>query len=105
MAGVSAPAVVHGRSLVPLLKGAGNGWRSSFLIEYYFDKVFPRVRQMGYKAVRTERWKYIHYSELEGMDELYDLKTDPYEMRNIINQPDAAGTLDQMKQELERLLK
>ena len=105
MASVSVPVVVQGRSLVPLLKGAGGGWRSSFLIEYYSDKVFPRVRQMGYKAVRTERWKYIHYFELEGMDELYDLKTDPYEMRNIINQPDAAGTLDQMKLELERLLK
>ena len=60
---------------------------------------------MGYKAVRTERWKYIHYVELDGMDELYDLKADPYEMRNIINQPDAAGTLNEMKRELERLLK
>jgi N-acetylglucosamine-6-sulfatase len=60
---------------------------------------------MGYKAARTERWKYIHYFELEGMDELYDLKTDPYEMRNIINQPDAASTVNEMKRELERLLK
>jgi len=32
---------------------------------------------MGYRAVRTERWKYIHYLELEGMDELYDLEVDP----------------------------
>ena len=39
---------------------------------------------MGYKAVRNGRWKYIHYLELEGMDELYDLKTDPYEMKNLI---------------------
>ena len=105
LAGVSAPVMFQGRSLVPLLKGAGSEWRRSFLIEYYSDKVFPRVRQMGYKAVRTERWKYIHYVELDGMDELYDLKADPYEMRNIINQPDAAGTLNEMKRELERLLK
>ena len=86
-----------------LLKGERVEWRDSFLIEYYSDRVFPRIRQMGYKAVRNERWKYIHYFELEGMDELYDLKADPYEMKNVINQPDAAAALDQMKRELERL--
>lgn len=103
LAGVSAP-MVDGRSLVPLLKDAGSEWRGSFLIEYYSDRVMPRVRQMGYKAIRTERWKYIHYLELDGMDELYDLAADPYEMNNIINQPEATSTLDSMKRELERLL-
>ena len=103
LAGVNAP-MSEGRSLVPLLNGAGGDWRHSFLIEYYSDKVIPRVRQTGYKAVRTERWKYIHYLELDGMDELYDLTADPYEMKNIINQPGTRSTLDAMKRELERLL-
>ena len=105
LAGTSAPNTMEGRSLVPLLKGVKTEWRKSFLIEYYSDKVFPRIRQMGYKAVRNERWKYIHYLELEGMDELYDLKADPYEMRNIIRQPGAAKILDAMKLEMDRLLK
>ena len=105
LAGVSTPARIDGRSLVPLLKGAKTDWRKSFLIEYYSDRVFPRIRQMGYKAVRNERWKYIHYFELEGMDELYDLKADPYEMRNIIHNPGAAKTLEAMKQEMDRLMK
>ncbi len=105
LAGVSTPTTVDGRSLVPLLKAQGGEWRRSFLIEYYSDKVFPRVRQMGYKAVRNERWKYIHYVELDGMDELYDLTVDPYEMKNIINQPESGSTLEAMKQELGRLLK
>ena len=103
LAGVSAP-MVDGRSLVQLLSGVGGDWRRSFLIEYYSDRVIPRVRQMGYKAVRTERWKYIHYYELDGMDELYDLAADPYEMKNIIKQPGAGSTLEAMKRELERLL-
>lgn len=102
LAGLSPLNKADGRSLVSLLKGGDGEWRKSFLIEYYSDKVFPRIRQMGYKAVRTERWKYIHYVELDSMDELYDLKADPYEMKNIINQRDAAGTLDIMKRELER---
>jgi N-acetylglucosamine-6-sulfatase len=103
LAGVSVPDKVQGRSLVSLLKGGQTGWRNSFLIEYYSDRVFPRIRQMGYRAVRNERWKYIHYFELEGMDELYDLKADPYEMKNIINQPDAAEALQKLKREMERL--
>lgn len=105
LAGVSSSITMEGRSLVPLLKGAKTEWRKSFLIEYYSDKVFPRVHQMGYKAVRNERWKYIHYFELEGMDELYDLKADPYEMRNIIRQPAAAKIVEGMKQDMDRLLK
>ena len=104
LAGLTPPAATEGRSLVPLLKGLGSEWRTSFLIEYYSDKVFPRIQKMGYKAVRTERYKYIHYLELDGMDELYDLKADPYEMKNIINRREAAKTLADMKRELERLL-
>lgn len=105
LAGVAVPGTMQGRSLVPLLQGKRPAWRNSFLIEYYSDKVFPRVLQMGYKAVRNGRWKYIHYLELDEMDELYDLKTDPYEMKNLIHQPCAAKTLAEMKQEMERLLK
>lgn len=105
LADVAVPSTMEGRSLVPLLEGKRVAWRNSFLIEYYSDKVFPRIVQMGYKAVRNGRWKYIHYLELEEMDELYDLKTDPYEMKNLIHQPSAANTLAEMKRELERLLR
>lgn len=104
LAGVKAPITMHGRSLVPMLEGRRTAWRNSFLIEYYSDKVFPRISQMGYKAVRNRQWKYIHHIELEGMDELYNLKTDPYEIKNMIHQPGAARALDQMKHEMKQLL-
>jgi N-acetylglucosamine-6-sulfatase len=104
LAGVSIPATMQGHSLVPLLSGSRPEWRSSFLIELYSDKVFPRILQMGYQAVRNQRWKYIHYRELNGMDELYDLKNDPYELKNLIYDPQVRPALDEMKRELERLL-
>ena len=83
----------------PLLAGrAVDRPRTSFLIEYFSDDiVFPRLRQMGYQAVRTERWKYIHYTELDGMDELYDLESDPFEVRNLINEPSARARLEEMR--------
>lgn len=105
LTGVAVPPNMQGRSLVPLLKGARPAWRKSFLIEYYSDKVFPRIVQMGYKAVRNQRWKYIRYLELDGMDELYDLKTDPFEMKNLAREPAAQKTLTEMKRALDRLLR
>ena len=104
LAGVSVPSRMEGHSLVPLLRGERTEWRKSFLIEYYSDRVFPRINRMGYKALRSERWKYIHYFELEGMDELYDLKADPYEMTNIISRPDSVKIVEELKKEIQRLV-
>ncbi|MDX1481925.1 MAG: sulfatase-like hydrolase/transferase [Woeseiaceae bacterium] len=95
---------LHGRSLVPLLDGQADVWRDSFLIEYYSDTVFGRMRNMGYQAVRTRHHKYIRYTALSGMDELYDLQEDPHEMRNLANEPEREQLLDDMQAELNRLL-
>jgi len=102
--GAPGTAAMHGRSLVPLLRGKEVPWRHSFLIEYFSDTVFPRMAKMGYQCVRTERWKYIHYVDLRGMDELYDLRADPLEMENLIATPNAQAQLKEMKAELGRLL-
>jgi N-acetylglucosamine-6-sulfatase len=95
---------LQGRSLVPILQHSARDWRSSFLVEYFSDTVFPRIRNMGYVAVRTTRYKYIQYQELEQMNELYDLDADPYEERNLMDDPDARPVLERMQSELRRLL-
>lgn len=105
VAGVKIPSYMQGHSLVPLFKKNGPALRNAFLIEYYTDTVFPRVKQMGYQAVRTKNWKYIHYIDLTGMDELYDLKEDPYEMSNRIADPGSAGDLTRMRNELAHQLR
>jgi arylsulfatase A-like enzyme len=96
-------APLPGRSLVPVLKNEAVAWRREFLIEYYSDKVFPRISQMGYRALRDDRWKLIHYTELDGMDELYDLETDPFEKTNRIDDPAVKQVLDDLRARLARL--
>ncbi|HEX9707129.1 MAG TPA: sulfatase [Steroidobacteraceae bacterium] len=103
LAGVTDTAQRQGKSLVPLLDGGTPPWRASLLIEYYSDTVFPRLLTMGYEAVRTGRYKYIRYTELTGMDELYDLETDPFEMDNLIGSPQAQALLPDLQAELARL--
>ena len=101
LAGAAPLEKVHGQSLVPLLGDRQAKWRESLLAEYFLEKVQPRAP--AWQAVRTTRWKYIHYTELAGMDELYDLQKDPHEMRNLIADPAAQSALSRMKSELERL--
>ncbi|MEX2260560.1 MAG: sulfatase [Bryobacteraceae bacterium] len=102
LAGVSPPANLQGRSLLPLFQGNPADWRDAFLIEYFSDTVFPRIRGMGYKAVRTDRWKYIRYNELKGMDELYDLRSDPYETVNRVADSKARALLQDRLDQLLR---
>ena len=78
-------------------------WRRSVLLEYYTDIVFPRTLTMGYDAVRTERYTYIAYRELQGMDELYDVVSDPFQMDNLIGTPKGDSILPTVRGELERL--
>jgi N-acetylglucosamine-6-sulfatase len=104
VADVHTDQAIDGHSLVPLLKGqTPRDWRTSFLIEYYSDTVFPRVRSMGYRAVRTRSHKFIHFTDLDSMDELYDLQRDPYEMQNVISDRNYQTELASLKAELSRL--
>ncbi|MDA0834737.1 MAG: sulfatase [Planctomycetota bacterium] len=106
LAGVSEVPEMDGRSLVPLLAGRdASDWRDSFLIEYNTDTVFPRVHHMGYKAIRTKRWKYIRYNELNNMDELYDLLADPYEMTNLVDNPTSAEIVSELSDQIDAYLK
>jgi arylsulfatase A-like enzyme len=105
LGGAPVPEWMEGRSMVSVLEGnTPSDWRTSFIIEYYTDTVFPRIFRMGYNALRTEQYKYIRYSELEGMDELYDLTTDPHEMHNLLPEQSAGSIFAELRTELDRLL-
>ena len=90
--------------MVPILDSDDPSWCSSFLVEYYSDTACERIDHMGYKAVRTDRYKCIRYEDLDGMDELYDIDRDPYELKNVIDHPQYAEVLADMQTELNRLL-
>ena len=92
---------IQGRSLVPLLSGSAQGWRDSLLIEFYtYENPFPWLLDMDYRAIRTSRYKYIHWMQHPDENELYDLQEDPYETRNLI----AAPEMESLKAELQKKL-
>jgi hypothetical protein len=59
---------------------------------------------MSYKAVRTERAKLIHWVHKLGVDELYDLQRDPYEICNVIRKPAYGKVRARLYAELKKLV-
>ena len=104
LAGAKIPAGLHGESLKGCLDDPSAAGRDGLLVEYYSDAVFDRIQNMGYEAIRTARWKYIRYVDLEGMDELYDLCEDPYEVSNRIDDPAVADELERLRERLRELV-
>ncbi|HEX6266533.1 MAG TPA: sulfatase-like hydrolase/transferase [Burkholderiales bacterium] len=96
---------IQGRSLLPLF-GRKSAWRKSILIEYWAENAMPWLVGMTYKAVRTGRYKYIHWvnrGRSGELDELYDLDRDPYELENLAGRRSLAGVKARLRGELRRL--
>ncbi len=99
---------IHGKSWKPLLGGKTRGWRNSWYYEYNYEKQFPYTPNV--RGVRTDEWKYMHYPTGDGnpdrhLAELYNLKDDPDENHNLINDPRYVRKLEELRKELARLIK
>jgi arylsulfatase A-like enzyme len=101
LAGLPTPAGLHGRSLVPLLRGESPPWRDAFLYEYYEYPAEHCVRKN--RGVRDGRWKLIQFWEQPEEWELYDLQADPDEVTNLAGRREHRATLERLKRRLEEL--
>jgi arylsulfatase A-like enzyme len=103
LAGQKAPADMQGRSLVPLLRGqAPPDWRTSMYYRYYHDPGHHNTA--AHYGVRTTTHKLIHYWRKDQW-EMFDLKSDPRELRNLYGDPAQKETVEKLKGELARLKK
>jgi arylsulfatase A-like enzyme len=103
LAGVKVPSDMHGRSLVPILRGEKpSGWRTSVYYRYYHDPGHHNTR--AHYGVRTATHKLIHYWKKDAW-ELFDLVRDPTEQKNLANDPAQAGKVAELKAEIVRLQK
>jgi arylsulfatase A-like enzyme len=85
-AGIDVPALMQGRSVLPLVNKSATNWPDEVLIQISEAQVA--------RAIRTARWKYgVGAPQRDGWDDsgsyryveeyLYDLLSDPYELANL----------------------
>jgi arylsulfatase A-like enzyme len=88
--------VMDGRSLIPVAQQPGIERGRELLIEQPVGET-----QMSFKAIRTERYIYVEHNT--GERELYDLNTDPFELRSRHNAPAYASVKSQLATRLQQL--
>jgi N-acetylglucosamine-6-sulfatase len=72
------------------------------MFEYYVDDKYTNAGP-DMLAVRTERYKLVDNFLKDDIDELYDLKKDPGEMNNLINDSEFDDVEKNLRNKLEKL--
>jgi len=102
-AGVAVPAVMQGRSLLPILRGdTPSGWRTAIYYRYYHDPGHHNTR--AHYGVRTAAHKLVYFWTKDQW-ELFDLRSDPAELRNLYGQPGQEAITAELKAALSQLRK
>ena len=84
-AGIEIPEEMQGDSFRKLVAGETDKWRDAVYYTYY---EYPSVHMVKrHYGVATERYKLIHFYYDIDEWEMYDLETDPMEMKNIYDDP------------------
>jgi arylsulfatase A-like enzyme len=93
-------AETHGRSLLPLLTEDGLYTPREYVVTQYYGKqqwVNP------IRMIRTETYKLNRH--LHRDDELYDLRNDPDEMKNLAGDPGYADVVSTLGKRLDQWMK
>ena len=98
-AGLPVPGAMQGQDLSPLyLDARAPGWRDEFLYEH--PTVTSKDRIPSCQGVVRRDWKYIEWPEFDYR-QLFDLKNDPGEIRNLAGHRAIAAQEAKMRRQLE----
>ena len=94
-AGLKFGNPIDGKSLLSLAEGKEQSWRDSLLCETYGHGYGVTIRG---RMVTDGRYKYVCTEHC--LDELYDLREDPYEKKNLA----VLEEYRELKEKMQRLL-
>ncbi len=100
LAGMEAPELWQGSSLLELARGRQTtSLRDTILTEHLwnFEHIPPS------EAVRTDEYKYLRYINDKSIEELYNLKTDPLEVNNLVEKEAYKNQLNELRKKCDQL--
>jgi arylsulfatase A-like enzyme len=89
-AGIPAPPHACGSSLRPLLEQKPTVWREFITAEL----------QVVGRLLRTQQYKYVRYPG-DPVEQLFDLKADPWEVKNVFDDPKYVGVIKEHRKLLQ----
>lgn len=103
-AGITIPEDMQGMSMKSILEGKeATTWRDAVYYHYYEYPAEHSVKR--HYGIRTDRYKLIHFYYDIDEWELYDLKNDPDEIKNIYHEENNHQLVDSLKVKLKELQK
>ena len=94
VAGAITPDGLNGKSLQPVIADPQASVRDVLYTAY----------GTGQRAIRDDRWKLIRYPQVDRT-QLFDLQSDPRELRNLADQPEQAARVKALMERLAQEMK
>jgi arylsulfatase A-like enzyme len=94
LVGITPPAHLHGRSLMPAVEGGALPARP------IFAELLPSTATPDHEVAIVDRSKKLVHKVSERRFELFDLGADPKQLKNIAEDPDSKKLLDELKAKL-----
>jgi choline-sulfatase len=98
LAGVTPPETWVGRDLAPAL--AGDAKPFAHAVCEFADGENPKFGDINYRLIRTATHKLIDWADPKRPDEFFDLKADPQEKTNLIQDAATKDVRDGLRREL-----
>jgi len=98
LAGIEAPESMQGENMMSLVNNQSLPWRSHFYYQHTYNTDPPRSPIAESEGIRTARWKFIRYPQIDPVyEQLFDLESDPFERNNLVSDEQHSPTLNKLR--------
>ncbi|WP_455168759.1 sulfatase family protein [Aegicerativicinus sediminis] len=103
LAGIKTGQPMHGKSFASNLEGEVSTKIRDAMYYHYYEFPYWHHIQPHY-GIRTEKYTLAHFYYNIDVWELYDLENDPDQLKNVINDPQYATVVSELKKKLNGLM-